>query len=268
MKNKVVIITGASSGIGKATAEEFAMRGAKVVLAARNLEKLEELAIRLKSKGLETLPVKTDVSIEEDCKNLIEKTIDAYGKIDVLINNAGISMRALFEEVDLSVIKRMMDVNFWGAVYCTKYAMPYLLKVRGSVAGVSSIGGYRGLPGRTGYSASKFAVRGFLQALRTENRKHGLNVLIINPWFTASNIRNTALTKDNKQQISSPRDEKKMMQSKEVARYIYKAVINRNDTLTITLLGKLTRWFNEILPRSTDRVIYKIMSKEPDSPFK
>lgn len=268
MKNKVVIITGASSGIGKACAEEFAAKNAKVIIAARNIEKLDELAKQLKNNGCDVLAVKTDVSIESDCKNLIEKTIETYGKIDILISNAGISMRALFEDTDLAVIARLMDVNFWGTVYCTKYALPHLLKTKGSVVGICSIGGYRGLPGRTGYSASKFAMRGFLQALRTENIKNGLHVLIVYPWFTASNIRNTALTKDMKQQEGSPRKEEKMMQPGEVAKRIFKAVIKKKDTLAITFIGQLALLVNEIVPRLTDRTIYNIMAKEPDSPFK
>lgn len=169
MNNKVVIITGASSGIGKALAYEFAGRGAKLVLAARNIQKLNEIKADLSS--IKILSIKTDVSKEEDCRNLVEKTIEKWGRVDVLINNAGISMRALFADMNLDVMRRLMDVNFWGTVYCTKYALPYILEQRGSVVGVISIAGYIGLPGRTAYSASKFAIRGFLDTLRVENLK-------------------------------------------------------------------------------------------------
>src|ERR1019366_6162034 len=134
-------------------------------------------------------------TVEEDCKHLINQAITTFGKIDVLVNNAGISMRALFKDVDISVLKAVMDVNFWGTVYCTKYAMPEILKTKGSIVGVSSIAGYKGLPGRTGYSASKFAMNGFLDALRVENLKTGVHILTACPGFTASNIRNTALNK-------------------------------------------------------------------------
>ena len=204
MNNKVVIITGASSGIGLACAYEFAKNGAQLSLAARNIDKLLEVQKDIQAQGGKVLVVQTDVSDELDCKTLIEKTISEYGRIDVLINNAGISMRALFKDADLSVIKQLMDVNFWGTVYCTKYALPHLLNARGSVAGVSSIAGYIGLPGRTGYSASKFAMHGFLEALRTENLKTGLHVLIAAPGFTASNIRKTALTADGTTHCGSP----------------------------------------------------------------
>ena len=231
MEDKVVIITGASSGIGLALAQNFAKRKAKVVLAARSYDKLKVIEEDLKVFNKQILIVKTDVSKESDCKNLIDKTIEAYGKIDILINNAGISMRALFETTELSVIKQLMDINFWGAVYCSKYALPYLLRSTGSVVGVSSIAGYKGLPGRSGYSASKFAMHGFLEVLRIENMKKGLHVLIACPGFTASNIRNTSLTANGTQQGESPRDEGKMMSAEEVGSHIIKAIEKRKDRL-------------------------------------
>ena len=142
------------------------------------------------------MAVQCDVTLEEDCDHLIKQAITTFGKIDILINNAGISMRALFKDVDLKVLKALMDVNFWGTVYCTKYALPHILKTQGSIVGVSSIAGYKGLPGRSGYSASKFAMNGFLDVLRMENLKTGVHVMTACPGFTASNIRNIALAKD------------------------------------------------------------------------
>ncbi|HKI87528.1 MAG TPA: SDR family NAD(P)-dependent oxidoreductase, partial [Draconibacterium sp.] len=139
MQNKVVIITGASSGIGKALAEKYASEGWNLVLAARRIDRLHSLEKEL--TNVEVISIKTDVSIESDCENLIDKAIEKFGRIDILINNAGISMRALFENVDLEVLRRVMDVNFWGTVYCTKYALPYILKVKGSLVGVISVGG-------------------------------------------------------------------------------------------------------------------------------
>ena len=151
-KNKVIIITGASSGIGKALAFEFAGMGARLVLAARNAERLQTTEEEIKKVGAEVITVKTDVSNEVDCKFLIQQAVDTYGGIDILINNAGISMRALFIDSEIDVIRKLMDINFWGTVYCSKYALPHLLESKGSLVGVSSIAGYKGLPGRTGYS--------------------------------------------------------------------------------------------------------------------
>jgi len=268
MKNKVVIITGASSGIGRSLAFEYAQMGANVVVAARSLDKLNELKNDLLTNNFEVLAVKTDVSKEEDCKNLINETIKKYGSIDVLINNAGISMRALFADVELSVIKQLMDINFWGTIFCTKHALPYLLKNKGSVVGVSSIAGYKGLPGRTGYSASKFAMQGFLETLRIENLKTGLHVLIACPGFTASNIRNTALAKDGSMQGDSPLDEGKLMSSEEVATRIIKAIEKRKDRVVMTTQGKLVVMLNKFFPKLIDKMVYNHMAKEPDSPFK
>ncbi|MCK9292383.1 MAG: SDR family oxidoreductase, partial [Bacteroidales bacterium] len=252
MSKKVLVITGASSGIGRATAVAAA-ESYNLVLAARNLEALRETARLCRQKGAEAIEVQTDVSNEEDCQNLVEQTVDHFGKIDVLINNAGLSMRAIFEEVDLLVLKKLMDVNFWGTVYCTKHALPYLLQSKGSVVGVSSIAGYKGLPARTGYSASKFAIHGFLETLRIENLKTGLHVLIACPGFTASNIRNTALAADGSQQGESPRDEGKMMSSQEVARHLLKAIKKRKKTIVLTTQGKLTVMLNKFFPGFVDK---------------
>lgn len=268
MKNKVIIITGASSGIGKACAEKFGEMGAKVVLAARNINNLNEAATQLQKSNIDLLAVQCDVAKKEDCEKLINETVQKYGQIDVLVNNAGISMRALFNDTDLSVIERVMNINFWGTVYCTKYALPYLLKSKGSVVGVSSIAGYLGLPARTGYSASKYAMQGFLDALRTENLKTGLHVMVACPGFTASNIRNTALSSDGSAQGESPRKEEKMMTAEEVANYIYKGVVNRKRTLVLTTEGKLAVFLGKLFPKFIEKQVFNKMAKEPDSPIK
>jgi short-subunit dehydrogenase len=268
MKDKVVVITGASSGIGLALVHECAARGAKVVMAARNIEKLNETAANLSSRGVECLAVQTDVSKEEDCRKLMEATVARFGTIHILINNAGISMRALFSVLDLSVVKRVMDINFWGTVYCTKYAYPYLLENKGSLVGVSSIAGYKGLPGRTGYSSSKFAMNGFLEVLRIENLKTGLHVLTACPGFTASNIRNTALTADGSVQGESPRDEDKMMTAEAVAVHIANAIEKRKREIILTGMGKLTVWLNKRFPKMMDKMTYGHMAKEENSPVK
>lgn len=268
MKNKVVIITGASSGIGKACAKYFASKGSRVALGARNVEKLEAAVKEIRDAGGDAIAVPTDVAVQEDCKNLVDKTVEAFGGVDILINNAGISMRALFQDTEISVIEKVMQVNFWGTVYCTKYALPYLLKSKGTVVGVSSIAGYVGLPARTGYSASKYAMQGFLDALRSENRDTGLHVLIACPGFTASNIRNTALTGDGNMQGESPREEQKMMQPEEVARYIYRAIKKRKRRIILTSEGKWAVYVGVNLPKQTETVAYKKMLSEPDSPLK
>ena len=269
-KDKVIIVTGASSGIGQASARRFASMGAKLVLASRNIDKLEEIAKELSAVSHQkpVLCVKTDVTKEDDCKNLIEQTVEHFGKIDVLINNAGISMRAVFNELDLDVIKRLMDTNFWGTVYCTKYALPYLLESKGSVVGVISTAGYVGLPARTGYSASKFAVRGFLETLRIEHLYDGLHVMIFAPGFTTSNIRNVALTADGSPQGETPRKEERMMSAERVARIMARGIYRRKTHMVLTPLGKATLFANRRLPRVADKLEYRMMANEPDSPLK
>ena len=262
MENKVIIITGASSGIGKALAFALAKKGNKLVLAGRNKEKLNAVLQKMNEVNISTISIVTDVCKKEDCKNLIHKCITEFGRIDVLINNAGISMRALFNESDLEVIEKVMNTNFWGTVFCTKYALPYLLQSNGSLVGVSSIAGHIGLPERSAYSASKFAMNGFLESVRSENMENDLHVLIACPGFTASNIRKAALTKDGTPQKESPRNEQKMMTAEKVAKNIICAIDCKKDTLTLSINGKLAVWLNRFFPKLAKRLVFDHFKKE------
>lgn len=266
MKDKVVIITGGSSGIGRACAEIFGKAGAKIVITGRDLVKLQSTAAAL--QGIDHLIIQADAAVEEDNIKMVTKTLEHYGKIDVLINNAGISMRALFEEIDLSVFKKVMDINFYGTIYATKYCLPHILAVKGSIVAVSSINGYRGTPARTAYTASKFAMNGFMESLRTEVMKQGVHVLVVCPGFTESNIRNAALLADGAAQGISPREEKKMMPPKEVAEEILKALNRKKRDIVLTTQGKLVVFLNKWIPGIMDGIVYKAMAKEKDSPFK
>jgi short-subunit dehydrogenase len=267
-KDKVVIVTGASSGIGEAVAREFARNGSKVILAARSEENLIKIVKEINVYNLNAGYIITDVSKEEDCKRLIDKTIEKFGTIDILVNNAGVSMRASFIDVDLKVLHRLMDVNFWGTVYCTKYALPYLITQKGSLIGVSSVAGFHGLPGRTGYSASKFAIHGFLETIRIENLKKGLHVMIIAPGFTSTEIRKHALTADGHEQGESPRDERNLMSTEYVAKWVLKGIRKKKRNKLLTWDGRLTALFQRIVPELVDWLYYNEMSKEPKSPLK
>jgi short-subunit dehydrogenase len=263
LKNKVIVITGASSGIGKSLAVEFAGRGANLVLGARHYINLCTIAQNIEThQKVRAIAVRCDVTVEQDCALLIKQAVVTFGRVDVLINNAGISMRALFKDVDLGVLKSLMDVNFWGTVYCTKYALPEITKTKGSIVGVSSIAGYKGLPGRAGYSASKYAMNGFFDALRVENLKTGVHIMVACPGFTASNIRNTALDKSGKQQGESTSEENKMMTSEQVATIIANGVENRSRTLIMTTQGKLTVFLSKFFPAFLDTQVYKVFAKE------
>jgi len=268
MQNKVVIITGGSSGIGKALAEEFGSRGSKIVITGRNEETLSKAETELQQKNIDVRKFRSDVSNQQDNIQMAQYAIDQFGKIDILINNAGISMRALFEEVEMEVIKKVMDINFYGSLFATKACLPSIIANKGSLVGISSIAGFRGLPGRVGYSASKFALQGFLESLRTEMIYKGVHVLTACPGFTTSNIRKSSLTKDGSKQNESPMDEQKMMSAEECAALIYKATKRRKKYLVMTSEGKMLVLLNKFFPGMMDKIVYNAMAKEKDSPFK
>jgi NADP-dependent 3-hydroxy acid dehydrogenase YdfG len=268
LKSKVVVITGASSGIGEAMAKVYAAMGAKVVLGARSEDKLKALADKITSDGGEAAYCATDVTVAEDCKRLIDTAVETFGGIDVLICNAGISMRAIFDDVELSVLHRLMDVNFWGTVYCAKYALPYLQTSKGSLVGISSVAGLHGLPGRTGYSASKYAMTGLLETIRVENIKKGLHVMVACPGFTASNVRFSALVADGSQQGSTPREEGKMMTPEQVAHIVAKGIRRRKRLCLMEWEGLGTHLLKKFFPGLVDKLFYKVMAKEPDSTLK
>jgi len=230
-----------------------------VATCGRHQNKLDSLVNE--NPNLPLFTMLADVSKEEDCKNFINASIEKFGGIDVLINNAGISMRALFKDTDLATLKNVMDINFWGTVYCTKYALDSVIKRKGTIVGVSSIAGYRGLPGRSGYSASKFALNGWLEALRTELLESGVNVMWVCPGFTTSNIRNAALDKDAKPQGESPMDEGKMMSAEECAGHILHAIETRKRTIVLTSNGKQTVFLNKYFPKLADKMVRKFFFK-------
>ena len=268
MRGKVIIITGASSGIGEAMAREYAKMGAKVVLGARRKEELERVASDIRANGGEVAYTVCDVVRREDCEALINKAVECFGGIDVMICNAGLSMRALFDECDLEVLHRLMDVNFWGTVNCTKYALPWLQRSQGSLVGISSVAGIHGLPGRTGYSASKYAMTGFLDTIRIENLKKGVHVMSACPGFTASNVRFAALTADGSQQGDTPRNEAKMMTPEQVAHIVARGIRRRKRLCLMEWEGRATHHLKKFFPALVDRLFYAVMANEPDSPLK
>ena len=258
--NKVVVVTGGGDGIGKALVDLLLQSGAKVATCGRNHDKLYRLQTAHSGSPLHIFTA--DVAKEADCKNFIESTVSTFGTIDIIVNNAGVSMRALFKEVDMVTLRKLMDVNFWGTVYCTRFALNEIIKNKGTIAGISSVAGFRGLPGRTGYSASKFAVTGFLEALRTEMIEHNVNVMWIYPGFTSTNIRNAALNKDANPQGESPMDENKMMSSEECAKHILVAIEKRKRTLLLTSIGRRTMFVSKFFPSWADKLIKKFYFKD------
>ncbi len=264
----MVVITGASSGIGEAMAYYYAKLGAKVSLSARNVEKLQEIADNIKLNKGDVHYLSCDVSIEADCKKMIDSTVDKFGGIDILICNAGLSMRALFDDLELSVLHKLMDVNFWGSVNCVKYALPYIQQSKGSIVGISSVAGIHGLPARTGYSASKYAMVGFLDTIRIENMKKGVHVMVASPGFVATNVRFTALNAKGDNQGETPREEGKMMTPEEVAKRVLKGIKRRKRSITMDFNGRAATIIKKFSPSLLDKLFFNAMAKEPNSPLK
>lgn len=259
-KNKVIAITGGSDGIGKALIELLIPMGAKIATCGRNQEKLYDLQLRHHNAPLHCIVA--DVSDYNNCKLFIESTIKQFGGIDILINNAGISMRALFKDADIEVFKKLMDINYFGTVYCTKLALDSIIERKGTIVGVSSIAGFRGLPGRSGYSASKHALNGWLEAIRTELMDDGVNVMWVCPGFTRSNIRNAALNSKGEAQGESPLNEEELMSPEECAEHILKAIEKRKRTLILTFTGKRAVLINRFFPAWADKLTRKFFYKD------
>ncbi len=258
-RNKVVVVTGGTDGIGKALVDDLLQAGAKVATCGRDHDKLYRLQASYPSSYLHTMVA--DVSSENDCRRFMETTIKIYGGIDILINNAGISMRALLKDASTEVMRKVMDINFFGAVYCTKYALNSILERKGTIVGITSIAGYRGLPGRSAYSARKYALQGWLESIKTELLKDGVHVMWVSPGYTTSNIRVAALNKDAVAQGDTPLDETKLMSAEECSRRILRAVEKKRRTLVMTFTGKQTVFVNRFFPKLADKLTYKFFFK-------
>ena len=267
-ENKVIIVTGATSGIGLALVKAFAKEGAIVCYTGRNEKKLEAAAREIDAITEEHFPILADVASEDDNRQMANAVLSKFGRIDVLVNNAGISMRALFEDLSMDVFRQVMDINFYGSVYATKYCLPSIIENQGAIVAISSINGYRGTPARTAYTASKFAMNGFMESLRTEVMNRGVETLVVCPGFTESNIRNAALDAEGKSQGESPREETKMMSAEEVAKYTINAMRKNKREIVLTKQGKLAVFLNKWMPGRMDKIVYNVMKKEKDSPLK
>ncbi|HYC40828.1 MAG TPA: SDR family oxidoreductase [Chitinophagaceae bacterium] len=259
-QDKVVVVTGGTDGIGKALVDALLSRGAKVATCGRDHDKLYRLQSEHAADNLHTMIA--DVSNENDCRRFVETTIKYFGGIDILINNAGISMRALLKDTSPEVIRRVMEINFFGAVYCTRYALDSLIARKGTIVGVSSIAGYRGLPGRSGYSASKFALQGWLEAIRTELMNDKVHVMWVCPGFTTSNIRVAALDSEGRPHGKTSMDEGKMMSAENCARRVLRAIEKKKRTLVLTFTGKRTVIMNKLFPGFTDRFVNRFFFRD------
>jgi short-subunit dehydrogenase len=252
---RAIIVTGASSGIGRALCLELAVRKARLALAARDTAKLDEVTQLCRSRGAEALPVRTDVSSEEDCRNLVERTVEAFGGIDVLVNNAGRTMWARLDEMkDLSLYLRLMQVNYMGCVYPTYYALPHLKAARGRIVVVSSLAGLTGVPTRTGYAATKHALFGFFDSLRIELMGSGVSVTMVAPDFVVSEIHRRAIGPDGQPLGQSPIQEHRIMTAEACARMIVDAMEKRKRLVVGSMRARIGRFARLVAPVSVDRI--------------
>ena len=256
-RGQAVIVTGASAGIGKALALQLARQGAKVVLAARRADLLEQVAAACRQAGGEALAVPTDVADEAQCRALVEKTVDTFDRLDLLVNNAGLAVIARLEDYsDLDLFKHTMSVNFYGAVYCTYYALPYLIRSRGRIVAVSSLGGKAPLPYNSPYIASKFAMHGFFDSLRIELMRHGVSVTIICPYWVVTGFHEAQMDKDGAPRGPGGRAiySKNMMTAERCAEVILRAAYRRQREVLMGP-GRLIAWLKLLAPGLLDRIL-------------
>ena len=259
---KSVIITGASSGIGMELAKQLAAQGANLTLAARNIDKLNDLSMLCQSMGGKAVAAQTDVADVDQCRHLVEKAVQVYGRIDMLINNAGITMWALLEEItELSIFEKIIHVNYLGSVYCTYYALPYIKQSRGQIVGISSLTGKAGVPTRTGYAASKHAMVGFFDSLRVELKGTGVSVTMIYPGFVDTGVQARGFGPDGKPLGRNPLQVDKVMTTEECARIALKAITARKREEVMTLRGKLGQWLKLIAPGLVDSIAAKAIEQ-------
>ena len=260
MIQKVAVITGGSSGIGRALALEFGLCGYYIVFTGKTQQRIDETSLLLATHKINHVPLLLDVAKPTDDHEMIEQALAHYGRIDVLICNAGITQRRFFQHLDLKDFEKVMKVNFYGAVYSVHYALPHLIASKGTIIAISSINGYKATPGRSAYSSSKFAMQGFFDALRMELKSNGVHVLVVNPGFTATNIRNAARNGSGWHGASHG-GENGMMTAKEVAKRVYQAATNKERDLILTALGKIAVSMNKFFPGFIDSQTVKIMAR-------
>jgi short-subunit dehydrogenase len=257
-----VVVTGASSGIGRALAVELAGQGARLALAARDEARLQETASAVRAAGGEALVVPADVTKVDDCRRLVERAVQSFGGLDVLVNNAGITAIGAFEELqDLAVVEQVMRVNYLGSVYPTHFALPHLRKSRGLVAMIASLTALTGVPTRAAYAASKHAVLGFSDSLRVELRGSGVGVTVVCPDFVVSEIQKRGLGPDGRPIGRSPLDESKIMSAEECARLTVRAMETRQRLSVLSLRGRVGRLLRVFAPGVVDAIADRAVRK-------
>lgn len=265
LRDAVVVITGASSGVGACLAEVMAREGARLVLAARTRETLEDVAGRCRDRGADVLVVPGDVTDRADCDALIDRTVECFGAIDVLVACAGLGMWARFGDLsDERVLRSMMAVNYWGVVLPARRALPHLRRSKGMLVAVSSVQARIGVPSHSGYAAAKHAVQGFCDSLRIEEREHGVEVLtVLAHWIRGTGLRARALGSDGEPRGDhAPTHGGDAMPATVAAERIVHAIRRRRRQIYLPARMRLLSLAAELLPSWTDRVIARRVQAE------
>ena len=268
MENKVVVITGGSSGAGEALAYRFSSEGFNVVIGGTNLERLKKVQSKIQSSGSKCEYIVHDVSLEREVKKMIDHTIKSYGRLDVLICNAGISYRSVFENANLDVFEKLFRINFFGSIYSVKYSIPHLAKTNGSIIAMSSLNGFIATPTRSAYVSSKHAMQGFFDSIRLELIKKNIHVMVASPGYFESNFRKNTLKSDGNKEGSTSRDEKGRMSTKVLADKIFHWYKNKKRDLIFTFRGKLAHLIKNWFPKLSDKLAYKEILNERESLLK
>ena len=261
-QGKVVIITGGASGIGRALARRFARGGARLGLLDMDGEALRREADHLASNGTEVVPAACDVSERRSCQSGIGAVLDRFGRIDVLVNNAGITARARFADTRAEVFERVMAVNFFGALYCTQAALPSLRAARGLIVVVESLAGVSPLLGRSAYCASKHALHGLFTTLRAESRSDGIQVMIACPGFVQTNLQQRALGGDGRVTARPQSRVGRQTSAAAVADTLYRAALRRRPLVVLTPVGRIAYWVSRLMPLTYERLMARQFAVE------
>ena len=268
MKNKVAVITGGSSGIGEALAYKFSKENFNVVITGTNKDRLNNVLSKIKKNGVSCEGLIHDISSSNDVKKMVDISIQKFGRIDVLICNAGISIRSLFEDLDLNTFEKLFGINFLGTVYSVKHSLPHLIKTSGTIIGISSLNGFIATPTRTAYVSSKHAMQGFFDSLRLELKRKSVHVMVASPGYVKSNFRKNTLKSDGKKEGASSRDNAKMMSPETVANRVFDGYTSKKRDLIFTLRGKLAHLIKNWFPKIADYLAYKEILNERESLLK
>jgi len=262
IKDKVVVVTGAASGIGAAVCRRFSCAGAKIGLLDNDAAGVRAAAGMLQDSGVEALGIYCDVADEGNCNAAIRELIARYGGIDFLVNNAGITQRSAFLETKISVYRRVMEVNYFGSLHCTKAAIDSLVARKGSIIVIESLAGLTPLLGRTGYCASKHALHGFFTSLRSELRDAGVHIMIVCPGFVKTNLQTRALGGDGRVTGHPQSVVGKAASAEKVADAIYKGALRRRQLLILTPVGLLSYWISRFAPVFYERLMARQLREE------